>query len=215
MKTVKAAHREAVRTQAEQAERDLSDEALLLDYVDSKNPRSFAELVRRYDRPLTDYLRRYVGDAELASDAVQGAWLQLHLKCHTFQSGRRLRPWLYAVATNQAIDAVRTCRRQRMHSIEYGASDYQESGGSELRGRLPSDAETSAELVEQGESREQVRRAVGQLPLHQRQLVRLIYFDGLKYREAARQLEIPEGTVKSRMHAALGRLQGQLVELAS
>ncbi len=215
MKAVKSTDQDAVCGSVAEHRRDMSDEALLLDYIATRDSRSFAELVRRYDRPLNDYLRRCFGDAELASDAVQGAWMQLHLKCHTFQSDRRLRPWLYTVAVNQAIDAVRTRRRQRMHSIEYGADDSQEAGGGELRGRLPSDTASSVDLVQWSESRAQVRRAVGQLPPHQRQLVRLVFFDGLKYREAAQQLEIPEGTAKSRMHAAFGRLQEQLVELAS
>ena len=78
----------------------------------------FAELVRRYERELYSYLRRYLGDAEMAEDAFQAAFLQVHLKCQQFEAGRSVRPWLYTIATNQAIDAQRRSRRHRMVSLD-------------------------------------------------------------------------------------------------
>lgn len=191
-----------------------SDETLLLEYVTSRDSTLFDELVKRYDQPLTDYVRRHIGDAELAQDAVQGTWLQLHLKCHTFKEGGRVRPWLFTIAVNQAIDAIRSGRRFPKYSLEYAGSDGR--GGAEgLRDSLPSRAETSDELAERKELCEQVRRVVGRLPQHLRQLVRLVFFEGLKYREAAQMLAIPEGTAKSRMHAAFGQLHDRLAQMAS
>ena len=72
-----------------------TDEELLLAYRDTERRDLFEELVRRYERELFSYLRRYVGDADMAADVFQATFLQLHLKCHQFQDGRRLRPWLY------------------------------------------------------------------------------------------------------------------------
>ena len=97
---------------------DRTDENLLLAYRDSQRRDLFEELVRRYERELFSYLRRYVGDADLAADVFQATFLQLHLKCSQFQEGRRLRPWLYTIATNQAIDAQRRNRRHRMVSLD-------------------------------------------------------------------------------------------------
>ena len=96
----------------------LTDEELLLGYRDSSDPDLFSELVHRYERELYSYLRRYLGDAEMAEDAFQAAFLQVHLKCQQYEPGRAFRPWLYTIATNQAIDAQRRSRRHRMVSLD-------------------------------------------------------------------------------------------------
>src|ERR1051325_8707465 len=96
---------------------DLTDEELLVRYRDTADRQAFAELVRRYERELFSYLRRYLGDASMAEDAFQATFLQVHLKCDQFEEGRKVRPWLYTVATNQAIDAQRRKKRHRNVSL--------------------------------------------------------------------------------------------------
>ena len=88
-----------------------SDEELLLAYRDQGERRAFEELVHRYESELYSYLRSYLGDAQMAEDAFQTTFLQVHLKCSQFDPDRKVRPWLYTVATNQAIDAQRRNRR--------------------------------------------------------------------------------------------------------
>src|SRR5690606_19500070 len=82
----------------------LSDEQLLIEYRETGGRELFAQLVQRYERELYSYLRRYLGDAEIAEDVFQATFLQIHLKREQFEEGRRFRPWLYTIATNQAID---------------------------------------------------------------------------------------------------------------
>src|SRR5437764_10673379 len=96
----------------------LSDEELLLGYRQSGDASLFSELVPRQERELYSYLRRYLGDAEMAEDAFQAAFLQVHLKCQQYEAGRAVRPWLYTITTNQAIDAQRRSRRHRMVSLD-------------------------------------------------------------------------------------------------
>lgn len=181
-----------------------SDEDLLLSYRDNQRRDLFEELVRRYERELFSYLRRYVGDAEMAADVFQATFLQLHLKCGQFQKGRRLRPWLYTIATNQAIDAQRRNRRHRMVSLD------SISGGDDdvvkLLDLMASNELGPDEQIGLLEDRDWVRQAVLDLPEHLRCVVTLVYYQGLKYREAAESLSIPVGTVKSRMHTALLKL---------
>src|SRR5262249_776564 len=96
----------------------LSDEELLLAYRDRADRTAFTDLVNRYERELYSYLRRYLGDASMAEDAFQATFLQVHLKCDQFEAGRRFRPWLYTIATNQAIDAQRRNKRHRNISLD-------------------------------------------------------------------------------------------------
>ncbi len=184
-----------------------SDEELLLKYCQAGDRRAFEELVHRYERELFGYLRHFLGDAEMAEDAFQATFLQVHLKCQQFEQGRKVRPWLYTVATNQAIDAQRRNRRHRMVSLSrraQGNGQDDESGSLEdvLGGQEPN----PLAQVESSDLQGQVRRSVDQLPEPLKEVLLLVYYQGLKYREAAQVLEIPVGTVKSRLHAAIGKL---------
>ena len=88
----------------------VSDEQLLQSYREASDPTVFAELVSRYQRELYNYLRRFLGDATLAEDVFQATFFQVHQKRDSFEEGRKFRPWLYTIATNQAIDAQRRTR---------------------------------------------------------------------------------------------------------
>jgi len=182
-----------------------SDEELLLGYRQSSEASLFQELVRRYERELYSYLRRYLGDAEMAEDAFQAAFLQVHLKRDQYEPGRAFRPWLYTIATNQAIDAQRRSRRHRMVSLDRSSPKDGEDVGK-LLDLLTSKEPTAPAQLNTAERAAWLHAAVDQLPAGLRDVVHLVYFQELKYREAAEALDIPVGTVKSRMHAAVAKL---------
>jgi RNA polymerase sigma-70 factor (ECF subfamily) len=185
---------------------DETDEQLLVRYRTVGDHRAFEELVRRYEHELYSYLHRFLGNAVLAEDTFQASFLQVHLKCGQFEEGRRFRPWLYTIATNQAIDAQRRNKRHKAVSLDrqQGPAEGEELGA--LMGLLETDEPSPVARLEAGERRNWVREAVRQLPEQLRLAVTLIYYQGLKYREAADVLAIPVGTVKSRLHAALVKL---------
>jgi RNA polymerase sigma-70 factor (ECF subfamily) len=185
---------------------DLSDEELLLDYRDHGNRLAFEELVHRYEKELYGYLRNYLGDPEMAEDVFQQTFLQIYLKCDQFEPGRNLRPWLYAVATNQAIDHQRHFGRHRMASLDRRMGKDEESDTGAFVELFDSPQRGPVEENENLEQANKIRRAVDELPEQTRQVVLLVYFQGLKYREAAHALGIPVGTVKSRLHGAIQKL---------
>lgn len=167
----------------------------------------FGPLVRRYERELYGYLRRYLGDEELAADVFQNTFVAVFRKIHQYEPGRAARPWLYAIATNQAIDALR--HRKRRGDARTDQLLPGESHGYDARPLyeiLLSDAPGPSELAEAAELRESVRAAVDRLPDTLRQVVVLSYFQGLKHQEIAEAMGIPLGTVKSRLHTALAKL---------
>lgn len=184
-----------------------SDEELLLQYRLHANRRAFEALVHRYERELYSYLRRYLTDATLAEDVFQATFLQLHLKADQFEEGRKVRPWLYTIATNQAIDAQRRNRRHKMVSLDRrGQQDPARDDVGSLVELLTSKEPGAASNLEGEERREWIQQAVADLPDALREAVLLVYYQGMKYREAADVLGIPVGTVKSRMHAAILKL---------
>jgi len=186
----------------------LSDEQLLLRYRQCGQSQLFAQLVHRYEGELYNYLRRYLGSAEMAEDTFQGTFLQVHLKCHQFQEGRRVRPWLYTIATNQAIDARRRNKRHQMVSLDRTGGDDEDVG--KLVDLLVSAEPDPLHELDFEEQAEAIRLAIDDLPEIFREVVVLVYYQGLKYREAAEILSIPVGTVKSRLHSALTKV-GQVL----
>jgi RNA polymerase sigma-70 factor (ECF subfamily) len=187
------------------ARQQLSDEELLLQYRDTGERELFAELVRRYERELYSYLKRYLASAEMAEDAFQAVFLQVHLKCDQFQKGRRVRPWLYAITTNQAIDTQRRNRRHRMVSLDHVSNPYSKEG-RDLTDLMVSGEPDPLTFVGDTERNELLQQAMDQLSDQMRSVVHLVYYQGLKYREAADIMSIPVGTVKSRLHAAVAKL---------
>jgi RNA polymerase sigma-70 factor (ECF subfamily) len=183
-----------------------SDEELLLAYRDQADREAFSELVRRYERELYSYLRRYLGDAPMAEDTFQAAFLQVHLKCDQFEEGRKFRPWLYTIATNQAIDAQRRNKRHKSVSLDRNTKPEGSDDVGTLMDLLTSNEPSPEHRVEATQQRDWVRGAVSELPDGLREAVHLVYYQGLKYREAADILDIPVGTVKSRLHAAILKL---------
>jgi len=183
---------------------EVSDEQLLVEYRQTGTQSVFGELVQRYERELFSYLRRYLGDAEMAEDAFQATFLQLHLKCDQFEEGRRLRPWLYMIATNKAIDLQRRNKRHKAISLNSTVSEDTDRGP--MMDLLPGSEANPHKELERIEGGEWITRQLDDLPEHLRSVVNLVYYQGLKYREAAEALSIPVGTIKSRLHAAITKL---------
>ena len=185
-----------------------TDEQLFREFRTHDDLAAFDTIVHRYERELFAYLRRYLGSAESAEDVSQATFLKVYVNRLQFEDGRAFRPWLYAVATHQAIDSRRRVQSRRMLSLDQGTD--RDSGSGTMSERLPAAGGSAAEVAEEHESTERVRAAIDALPGALRETLLLIYYRGMKYRQAASVLGIPVGTVKSRLHAALARLGGSL-----
>ena len=183
-----------------------SDEELLIRFGKGQKE-AFGVLVRRYERELFGYLRRYLGDSTLAEDVFQNTFLQVYVKSGQYEPGRPVRPWLYTIATNQAIDALRRQGRHQALSLDQGREELPDGDVRSLLETLESRGAGPADAAEGAERRDRVRASVERLPDFLRQVLVLAYYQGLKYREIADILDIPVGTVKSRLHAALVKLQ--------
>jgi RNA polymerase sigma factor (sigma-70 family) len=101
-----------------EAEVGLSDEVLVARYQESRAPADFEQLVKRYERELYTFLRRFLGNAQHAEDVFQGTFLSVHLRIDQFEPGKRFRPWLYAIASNKAIDFMRRNKRHQLSSLD-------------------------------------------------------------------------------------------------
>ncbi len=182
-----------VATEEEAPGMALTDEDLMEAYK-SGNGSAFDELVRRYGDPLFGYLVRLTGDRAHAEDLFQETFLRVHSRCRTFGRGRSFRPWVYAIATNVAIDGMRAGARQ--------AVTVPLDGGAPA----PAAQDDPAGDAARREDHAMVRRAIDELPPGQRAVLVLAYYQGLTYREVAEVRGCSVGTVKTQMSRALHRL---------
>ena len=161
---------------------------------------AFAQLVKRYEKELYNFLLRFLSQPSLAEDVFQETFLQVHISAATFETDRRLRPWLYTIAANKARDLLRS--RGRRPTVQVTAID-DETGSSQLWDNLLRDETTAEDIYEKAQKKQLVRDVIAKLPEHLREILILAYFNQLAYKEIAEVLEIPLGTVKSRLHAAV------------
>lgn len=183
---------------------ELTDEEIVSAFLQSRNSQDFERLVHRYERELYTFLRRFLGDVQQAEDVFQATFLSVHLRIDQFEPGRRFRPWLYAIASNKAIDYMRRNRRHQAASLDakmsYGASE--DSMIHHLAGNVAPPDEKA--IVNETGAR--VRAAVQELNEPTQQLIQLAFYQGMKYSDIAEILQIPLGTVKSRVFTAIRKL---------
>jgi RNA polymerase sigma-70 factor (ECF subfamily) len=179
----------------------VSDNDLLRRYLDGDSG-AFQQLVERYQRELMNFLVRFTGDAALAEDVFQEAFLQLHISGGSFDFKRALKPWLFTIAANKARDAMRSRWRRQAAPLDaavYGGEDEQTSYAS----LMPSNIPAPNESLENQETRDAVQKIVRKMPENLRMVLILSYFHEFPYQEIAEILGVPLGTVKSRLHAAV------------
>src|SRR3954468_14933134 len=163
------------------------------------DPDAIRALYRAYGGLVFSVASRVLGDRTLAEEATQQTFVQAWQGAATFDPSRPLGPWLATIARRVAIDLHRREARRAHSDLDDGAL--------ELTGVLtvPDAAASAYDAWE-------VRRAVGDLPPDEREVVRLQHLDGLTQNEIAAKLDIPVGTVKSRSARAYGRLATALAD---
>ncbi len=187
-----------------------TDEQLLAEYVGG-DAASFELLVRRYARDLFQFALRFTGHSVAAEDVVQETLLQLHSSAAKFDPKRRLKPWLFTIAANKARDQIR--RRTRKREVPIDAYiDGQSDASQRFIDLFAADTEPGDVHLASDEKRQVVKDVVDTLPQKLREVLVLAYYHRFPYREIAEVLDIPLGTVKSRLHAAVAQFAGQYEE---
>ena len=181
---------------------ETSDEQLLERYLNG-DLASFRQLVARYERELYAFLARFLGDRTAAEDVFQEAFLQVHQSGHSFDPTRRFRPWLFTIAANKARDLMRSQARRPAAPLDAKISQGANGDGGTFVDLMAADVPDVDEPANRRELGEQVRGVVDTMPDHLREILLLSYFHQFPYKQIADILEIPLGTVKSRLHAAV------------
>jgi len=183
---------------------DKQIDAELFDRYAAGDEAAFREIVSRYKDGLYAFLRYFLNRHDLVEDVFQETFLQLFTSRESFDTSRSLRPWLFTIAANKAKDALR--KQQRTPAIPIGTiAESEEFSFDDVLNALTSDTTTPYDELQKGETSAQVRKIIANMPENLREILVLAYFNRFSYKQMAQILSIPIGTVKSRLHTAVGR----------
>jgi len=172
----------------------MTDEQAMWQVQMGDDPAAFAVLVERWEAPIRSLCTRMTGDPHRGEDLAQETFARVFTRRRQFEQSSRFSTWLWRIALNLCYDELRRTHRRRD-----SVGDLEE----EHTEQLPAPEAGPDEQLAQKETASQVRAALQKLPEHYRAVLALRHYEGLKFREIAELLEIPEGTVKSRMAEAL------------
>jgi RNA polymerase sigma-70 factor, ECF subfamily len=179
---------------------NLTDEQLLEEYRHG-NADSFAQLVDRYQRELYHFLVRFLNNRSSAEDVFQETFLQVHQSAESFDLQRRFRPWLFTIAANKARDLIRAQGRRPTNPLNSSISGDDDSG--EFIDLMESAGDAPDAGMEKIELQQLVHNTIGTMPENLREILLLSYFHQFPYKQISDILDVPLGTVKSRLHAAV------------
>jgi len=168
-------------------------EALLIAKAQTGDRDSFGELVRCHHSGVVNVVYRLCGSVELAEDAAQDAFIQAWLHLPSFRPGTSLRNWIYRIAVNAALDVIRRDPKTPLLDLET-LSTPDSSAGPET-------------VLLEKERAFAVQQAILSLSEANRSVLTLREYGGLSYQEIAATLNIPLGTVMSRLNYARDRLK--------
>lgn len=172
-----------------------SDEALALLAQRGENY-AFGMLVARYQEKLVRYGRRFLAQSEDAEDVVQDVFIRAYQNIQSFDAGQRFSPWIYRIAHNAFVNALRKKTREPLYLFDLDAV---------IPHALLDDSQMQER--EKDDMKEMVERFLAQIAPKYREILALYYFDELSYADIAEVLQVPMGTVGVRLRRAREALQ--------
>ncbi len=156
---------------------------------------AFGELVRRYENRLYNGIYRVVGNVEDAKDVVQEAFLNAYQSLNSFKGDAEFFTWLYRIAYNAAISLQR--KRKVLLSLDYNGDEKLNTEPQDL-----SDLHQPGDRLERSEEEAKLQKALNKLSPEHRIVLVLKEIEGQKYEDIADILDVPIGTIRSRLHRA-------------
>jgi RNA polymerase sigma-70 factor (ECF subfamily) len=167
----------------------------LIAQVAAGDREAFARLYDRYAPRVLGLILKIVRNRTDADDVLQEAFLQIWAKAASFDPGRSAPDvWIFLIGRSRALDRLRRLSAAPREGLERSAPDAPDRG------------------LERVEEAHQVQSALGHLPAEQREPIRLAFYHGLTHEQIARQLNVPLGTIKTRIRLGMGRLRDRFVQ---
>jgi RNA polymerase sigma factor (sigma-70 family) len=193
---------ESLKTPLQDSDGILAQQALAGDQY------AFENLVVRYSTPLFNFISRFLGDYDQASDILQQVFIQLHTSLPALRTDKPLKAWLFQVARNRCLDELR-----RKHAIHFSELEIV-NDDDELSplAAIPDAGPLPEELAERSDLQQHLQEAIEALPLKFRSVVLLRYAGQLSFSEIGQTLNMPEATAKTYFQRAKPLLRAALMQ---
>lgn len=179
-----------------------TDEELIARFQEG-NMYAYDQIVHRYQDQLVNFVYMFLGDRSDSEDVVQETFLRVYRNKHMYKQVAKFSTWIYTIAGNLAKTELRRRRRRKILSLTqmgFEDKDYE----------LPADTRTPEKIID-GEMKEKmIRKEIDELPIRFKEVIVLRDVEEFSYEEISQILDIPIGTVKSRVNRARSRLQNRL-----
>ncbi|RMH21497.1 MAG: sigma-70 family RNA polymerase sigma factor [Gemmatimonadetes bacterium] len=175
---------------------------------------AFAEILRRYERPVFSLVYRMVRDRTLAEDLAQEAFIRAFNAIATYNPRYKFSSWIFKIANNHTIDYL---RKRKLDTVSIHGSPHASTLQEEEQTRLVVESrdETPEQFVENRELGGQIEEAISRLRPEYRTAILLRHVEGYAYDEIAEIMDLPLGTVKTYLHRARGELKQHLQHLTT
>lgn len=180
--------------------RPLTDEELV-DSVLEGNTRDFDLLIERWQKPLYNFVLRFMNSEEEARDACQDAFINAYRNLDKFKKQSKFSSWLFKIAINRCNTLLRKRKRWRMFFEPAADEDFADT---------LADERNAEQHVERQQIYDRIRNAIAMLPPEQKTVLLLKEYKGMKFNEISEMLDCPVSTVKSRMYYAIDGLRKSL-----
>ncbi|XXM71598.1 RNA polymerase sigma factor SigW [Lysinibacillus sphaericus] len=169
---------------------------------------AFAELVELYRDKVFQICFRMLGNRHEAEDIAQEAFIRAYVNIETFNQKRKFSTWLFRIATNLCIDRIRKKKPDYYLDAEVAGTD-----GLTMYSQVAADVQMPEDEVENMELQETIQKEISKLPEKYRSVIVLKYIEELPLQEISEILDMPLGTVKTRVHRGREALRKQLKSL--
>jgi RNA polymerase sigma-70 factor (ECF subfamily) len=173
-------------------------DAILIERFQRGDAESLDKLIQRHQARAYQYAFRLTRDPDIAADVVSDAFVRVYRAAHTFKGQSAFTTWLYRILTNCFLDTRKKINARPHLSLE---STLQTDEGS-LERQFEAESRTPHEEAERSERERAIQAAVNELPEYQRAMILMFHVEMLSYEEIADALDLPIGTVKSRLNRA-------------
>ena len=169
---------------------------------------AFADIVSLYQSRLYQVCYRMLGNKQEAEDITQEAFVRAYINLHTFDQKRKFSTWLYRIATNLCIDRIR--KKKPDYYLDAAVAGTE---GLTMYSQVAINEKLPVEKVEEMELQERVQYEISRLPEKYRMIIVLKYIEELSLQEISEIVDMPIGTVKTRLHRGREALRKQLKNL--
>lgn len=169
---------------------------------------AYADIVNLYQHKLYQICYRMLGNKQEAEDIAQEAFVRAYINLHSYDQKRKFSTWIYRIATNLCIDRIRKKKPDYYLDAEVAGTD-----GLDMYSQIAADEKLPEDVVAQMELQDRIQYEISRLPDKYRSVIVLKYIEELSLQEISEILDMPLGTVKTRIHRGREALRKQLNNL--